>query len=598
MSLLFLLPAALAQAVSGGEAPPINAQNYRPPIDAERTLWTQDPGLFPDGYYGGRLWLHHTWEPLVYQTENADGSVTTDPLVENILQADAIGYVAFRRMRFGVDLPIYLWSAGTAVERGTGIGDIVVDLKGTVVDPAENPVGVALSGRLLLPTASVVAPLGQASTGAELELAVGHSGEKLLWAANLGARFAQTQELENVTIDDAFLWRGGVGYSLSETAGLSFDLTGQSQLGSFSNSAGTPIEALVGGWKRAGDLVVRGGVGTGLTAGIGAPQLRTMIAVGWEPPRVGDRDGDGVKDDVDACVEVAEDLDGYADADGCPESVQVFVIFQDPAGELLAPQAIRAECNGKVFEGQGELQMALDPTDCAVTASLDGYEPLAGRFTVPAGTSHQVVQVMKALAGTIVLKVVDPAGAPVPNPSWTIEKGDTFRPVPGDGRLTVPPGSYVIRVQAPGYRAARKEVAVQARTEVVVELMMPPTKVEVTKERIDLREKVFFDTGKASIQPASFAMLDEVADVLRDHPEILLVSIEGHTDSRGSNSANKKLSDARAASVRQYLVDKGVEPNRLSSVGYGEEKPLDPRNVAEAWEKNRRVDIVIQKRAD
>lgn len=595
MTLLFLLPAAFAQAASGGAAPEINAQNYRPPIDAERTLWVTDPGVLPDGYYGGKVWLHHTWEPLVYEFD--DG--TSEALVEHILQADAIGYVAFKNMRLGLDLPIYLWSAGTAVERGSGLGDVVVDLKGTLLDPAEKPLGVALSGRLLLPTASVDAPLGRVGTGFELEANVGHTGETLLWAASVGTRLGKPQELENITLNDAFIWRAGAGVAITETAGLSLDLAGQSMLGELSNGAGSAIEGLVGGWKRVGNVVVRGGVGTGLTAGIGAPQMRTMLALGYEPPRIGDRDGDGLKDDVDRCPEQAEDLDGYLDTDGCPDAaVQVVVVFQDPKGELLAPSAVRADCAGKVFEGKGELMLAVDPTECALTASLDGYEPVASRFTVPATTTHEVVQVMKAIAGTLNLKVVDPQGAPVPNPVWTIEKGETFRPVPADGKVTVAPGTYVVRVQAPGYRAARREVTVLAKTELVVELMMAPSKVEVTKARIDLREKVFFDTGKATIQPASFAMLDEVADVLRDHPEILLISVEGHTDSRGSNSANKKLSDARASSVRQYLVDKGVEPARLSSVGYGEEKPIDPRNVAEAWEKNRRVDIVIQKRAD
>ena len=86
--------------------------------------------------------------------------------------------------------------------------------------------------------------------------------------------------------------------------------------------------------------------------------------------------------------------------------------------------------------------------------------------------------------------------------------------------------------------------------------------------------------------------------ILLDHPEIELVRIEGHTDSRGSEASNQSLSDKRAASVRKYLIDKGVEEARLNSIGYGESKPVDPREVPEAWEKNRRVDFFIEKRAD
>ena len=70
------------------------------------------------------------------------------------------------------------------------------------------------------------------------------------------------------------------------------------------------------------------------------------------------------------------------------------------------------------------------------------------------------------------------------------------------------------------------------------------------------------------------------------------------TDSRGSVSSNQRLSEARAASVLEYLADLGVDRARLESHGYGEERPLDPREVPEAWEKNRRVDFFVAARDD
>jgi OOP family OmpA-OmpF porin len=76
------------------------------------------------------------------------------------------------------------------------------------------------------------------------------------------------------------------------------------------------------------------------------------------------------------------------------------------------------------------------------------------------------------------------------------------------------------------------------------------------------------------------------------------VRIEGHTDNRGDDAYNLQLSQERAASVRAYLVKQGVAAKRLSSIGYGETQPLDPRETEEAWSQNRRVDFWVEARED
>ncbi len=146
---------------------------------------------------------------------------------------------------------------------------------------------------------------------------------------------------------------------------------------------------------------------------------------------------------------------------------------------------------------------------------------------------------------------------------------------------------------ADGYRTADRafSIAEEKVTEVVVKLA--PTRVKVTLQKIEILDKVYFETAKATIKPESFALLDEVARVLIDHPQIAKVRVEGHTDSRGNDAYNMKLSDDRAAAVRTYLESKGVEAARLTSQGFGETQPVDPRNVAAAWDKNRRVEFVI-----
>jgi outer membrane protein OmpA-like peptidoglycan-associated protein len=117
-------------------------------------------------------------------------------------------------------------------------------------------------------------------------------------------------------------------------------------------------------------------------------------------------------------------------------------------------------------------------------------------------------------------------------------------------------------------------------------------------DRIDIREVVQFQTNSAEILPVSFPLLTQVATVMADHPELLKVRVEGHTDSRGPDAYNLALSQRRADSVRAFLVQHGVAPERLDAMGYGETRPVDPREVPEAWEKNRRVQLTVTQRSD
>ena len=112
-------------------------------------------------------------------------------------------------------------------------------------------------------------------------------------------------------------------------------------------------------------------------------------------------------------------------------------------------------------------------------------------------------------------------------------------------------------------------------------------------DAIELR--VEFDTNKSFVKPAYHERIKEVADYMKRHSEVDAV-IEGHTDSRGSDAYNQSLSQRRADSVRQYLIDKlGVSASRLTAKGYGESKPLADNNTAEGRQRNRRVIAVFIK---
>jgi outer membrane protein OmpA-like peptidoglycan-associated protein len=116
-------------------------------------------------------------------------------------------------------------------------------------------------------------------------------------------------------------------------------------------------------------------------------------------------------------------------------------------------------------------------------------------------------------------------------------------------------------------------------------------------DSIELRDTVQFQSGKALLLPASESLLDEVVAILNAHPELTKLSIEGHTDSQGSDKNNKSLSKARAQAVRDYFVGKGIVTGRLTAAGLGESKPIADNNTDDGRFKNRRVEFkVIQRK--
>jgi OOP family OmpA-OmpF porin len=124
-----------------------------------------------------------------------------------------------------------------------------------------------------------------------------------------------------------------------------------------------------------------------------------------------------------------------------------------------------------------------------------------------------------------------------------------------------------------------------------------PTSVRVTNDEIVILQQVQFDTARATIQPKSDALLGEIAQVMKDHPEILKVEVQGHTDNRGEERFNRKLSEERAAAVVVALMQRGIEPSRLLSKGYGSTKPIG-NNIYEAGRRaNRRVQFKIVQKA-
>ncbi|GAB4288222.1 MAG: hypothetical protein Kow0090_00380 [Myxococcota bacterium] len=118
-------------------------------------------------------------------------------------------------------------------------------------------------------------------------------------------------------------------------------------------------------------------------------------------------------------------------------------------------------------------------------------------------------------------------------------------------------------------------------------------KQEVIKKFSGVLEGINFLTGKATLTEDSKKFLNTVADKLKAHPT-LKVTIEGHTDSVGSDKANQRLSQQRAESVRTYLIGRGVKAGNVKAIGYGEAKPIADNKTAEGRAKNRRIEFKIE----
>jgi len=122
----------------------------------------------------------------------------------------------------------------------------------------------------------------------------------------------------------------------------------------------------------------------------------------------------------------------------------------------------------------------------------------------------------------------------------------------------------------------------------------PPPKAVLAGKKIELREAVYFDVGKAKIQERSFQLLDDVARILVDNPQVALVRIEGHTDDTGPAELNRRLSQQRADAVKAYLAGKGIAAGRLEAKGFGPDRPITADKTPAGRAKNRRVEFVVK----
>lgn len=160
---------------------------------------------------------------------------------------------------------------------------------------------------------------------------------------------------------------------------------------------------------------------------------------------------------------------------------------------------------------------------------------------------------------------------------------------------------YEILVEAPGFAPAKYMLDPKDAQERIVlrdvELGLPSSAAATAESthtvgKVLNLDNLIFQLGKAKIEPASFAELDEVVKMLQTYPK-MVIQLEGHTDTKGDPKQNMKLSQDRVDAVKDYLVSKGVNKGKVKTKAFGGTQPLSRADTEEAHKMNRRVQVRI-----
>ncbi len=165
--------------------------------------------------------------------------------------------------------------------------------------------------------------------------------------------------------------------------------------------------------------------------------------------------------------------------------------------------------------------------------------------------------------------------------------------VKGQFRLKLPAGAiYLIHIQTIGedldhstFEIPKLKQGEYFDGESVVTIKFDPPREFVL-------DNVYFDTGKATLRPASYAELNELVEFMKLKPSVK-IEIGGHTDDVGEDASNLKLSQLRADAVKSYLAGKGISRDRVVAVGYGETQPVASNDTPEGRQENRRTEVKI-----
>lgn len=561
-------PCALALALAGERADArdrFNAEAFEPATGQDGSvLSVYGTRTLPKGAYFVGPMGSYARRPVALR-DGSTGDQLGD-LVGSMGTLSLLGSVGIMdRLDLGVAVPLHRVAAGSSFgaaapaavdaalvnETQVILGDVRLVPRYTLLErEPDSGFGVAALLPVSLPTGKDEAYGGE-SLRVEPRVAVDYVVKRVLIAANVGYLVRSEAQVLDSTVDDMLKW--GVGSDIPIYGMFSgvVELNGAVNLLSDSfHSNDAPTEGLLGARMRSEGWLAQLAGGPSLIDGLTAPEYRLLASVGFSAELVKpdvDTDGDGLLDPNDPCPTDPEDHDNFQDQDGCPDLDNDQDSVRD-SSDMCAQQP--EDMDG--FQDQdgcpdpdNDQDTILDTNDrCPQDAEdIDGFE--------------------------------DENGCPDPdNDNDTILDQDDRCPL--EAGVVEEHGCPAVAPPPPP----------------------PPSSVEITATGIELKETVYFDTAKSTIQDRSLPLMDDITTVLKGHPEIELIVIEGHTDDRGARAFNQKLSQDRAAAVRQALIDRGIAPERLRAEGFGPDKPIVPNTTKENRDQNRRVELRIEKKAE
>lgn len=524
---------------------------------AQPTPFTES-GVLVDRAVAGQQWnfsaqllFNYNLNPLIWRyPNNAETVAVAGTFYGNVMGSLTI----FNWLQAGIVLPVALGFIGgdltdLAPAPSLGLGDLRLLLKLQFLREDKHYVSVAFIPDVALPTGGGHAYYSSSTVTASPRLAVSRRLHRTELALNFGARLRGVSNLPGIQVGSQLTYGGSVRVELPWPTGkTSLEAIGElwgltSALHPWHSADASALEFLISG--RLGLLqkfFVTASAGSGLTSGYGSPDLRVYLGLAYAP-RDEDRDFDGVPDRLDKCP----DVPGPAANDGCPypdrdnDGVPDYLDkCPDVPGRKDADGCPVRKRLKECDEGPGDEDS--EPDEKPV-------KPCIPRKPPPPPASLPVDP----------LRDTDHDGIPdiedkCPTEPETINGVDD-----DDGCPDVGQGVTVF----------------------------------LSKQEIRILQKINFETAKAVIKQESYHILDEVSAQLRAHPEVLKLRIEGHTDSVGAADYNLKLSQARANSVKAYMVAKKVAADRLIAMGYGKTKPIASNNSPFGRAQNRRVQFVI-----
>jgi OOP family OmpA-OmpF porin len=526
------------------------------------------------------------YRPLV--ATDANGSFVRSIILDQVVVHPGGSVVLWSRLRLGVDLPVQVFADGHTVVLGgttyaapantTSLGDLRLGGDVRLFGEYGQAATAAFGLDVYVPTGDQASYASDGSARVAPHVLLAGDVGPFVYALKLGVMIR--------TLDTTF-GPSHVGSDLSfgASAGLRVankklvigpEVFGDSVVtgGVFFSERATPLEGMFGAHYLIGDQVrVGAGISTGLTGGYGTPQRRGVVVLEWAPGvRPPDRDFDGIIDADDACPDVPGIRTDDPSTNGCPlpapsDRDQDGILDADDAcPDVKGVRTGDPKTNG--CPPDRDHDGVLDPDDaCPDDPGVATSDPKTNGCP-PDRDNDGVFDRDDACPDVPGLHTSDPKTNGCPDPDRDKDgipnEQDACPDEPGK------PDPDPKRNGCP--------------------------KAYVQDGQIKILDQVKFKTGSAEILPGpeSKDVLDAVLAVLGAHPEIKKVRVEGHTDNRGAAKMNQKLSAARAASVMQWLVGRGVPVERLESAGFGLDRPIDS-NLTEAGRKNnRRVEFHIE----